>query len=141
MRLRNFILADAVAVNSDNKTYIHGAGVTSIPATDFPYGHPKLGIFITLVFENDELGTSHRLLVLLQDENRDGQPEILLDTNMSPPENMDIQSELAVMSLAGDIVGLSFPKPSQYGFVLLVDGRELDRVRVDVGTPTLMLDE
>jgi hypothetical protein len=138
MRLRNFLLADAVAVSSDNKAYIHGAGVTSIPAADFPYAHPKLGIFITLVFEEGELGAPHRALVVLRDEKPGGSsPETLLDVNLSPPDRM---ANLVVMSLAGDVVGLGFPRQSRYGFVLSVDGVELDRIRVEVGTPTPKLD-
>lgn len=134
MRIRNFLLADAIAVSSDKKVFIHGAGVTSIPAADFPYAHPKLGIFITLVFEEGEVGTPRRALVVLRDEKPGGSlPETLLDVNLSPPDGM---GNLVIMSLVSDIVGLGFPRQSRYGFVLSVDGVELDCIRVEVGTPT-----
>ena len=62
----------------------------------------------------------------------------LLDVNLSPPHGM---GNLVVMNLVSDIVGLGFPRQSRYGFVLSMDGVELDCIRVEVGTPIPTLGE
>jgi hypothetical protein len=133
MKVRNFILADAVS-RGDGKLYIHGAGITSIDAGDFPYTHPRLGMLITLVREDERLGGTHRILVELTTANGE-RVATLLETEIQLPGEEARSDQPLVANLLGEFAGLVFPTRSRYWLVLSVDDQELDRLPVAVGTP------
>jgi hypothetical protein len=127
VKVRNFILADSVAQGGQKKTYIHGAGVTSITAPAFPYAHPKLGMLLTLVREAEE--GAREVVVALKDDQGGDIAELIhadvpaFEVATSPP---------TVLVVLSDISGVPFPAAGRYWIVLTVGDEELDRMVLDV---------
>lgn len=81
------------------------------------------------------LGGTYRVMVELAttDEQR---LATLLETDIQIPRGEEANpNQPIVVNLLGEIAGLVFPIPSRYWFVLSLDGKELDRLLVAVGTP------
>jgi hypothetical protein len=136
MRVRDFIIADTVTA-ADRKAYIHGAGVKSIPATTFPYAHPKLGLYVTIVFEQAERGDPHRVVVAVQERGQNA-AAVIVDSGETRFPDVRVAGEETVFTatFVVDVVGLEFSKAGSYAFVLIVDEQELDGIWFDVGATT-----
>jgi hypothetical protein len=128
VKVRNFILADAVAQGGQKKTYIHGAGVTSITAPAFPHVHPKLGMLLTLVREGDEV--ANQVVVKLED-GQGHEIARLIETDLPAHDEPTVPPTLVLV--LSDMSGLPFPAAGRYWIVLTVGDEELDRMVLDLG--------
>jgi hypothetical protein len=132
MRIRNFIIADAVAPGLEGKTFVHGGGVSAIAAPQFPYVHPRLGLMITLVYESPEDDIPHRLKVVIENDAAD-EIAVPVDSEIpAPPESFETREGFRLIHLLGDIAGLLFEEPGRYWVALRVDDNELDRMVLEV---------
>jgi hypothetical protein len=132
VRIRNFILADAVSPGHGKKIFIHGAGVAMITGPEFPYVHPRLGLFVTLIYESAEDDAVHRVRVLCKDEHDHEVAEVLTIETPVPPVAFEARDSFQLINVAGDIAGLAFETPGRYWIVLELDDHELDRMVLNV---------
>lgn len=131
MRVRNFIVADAVSPGLQGKMFVHGGGVTSIAAAAFPYVHPQLGLLLTLVYEGPEDDIEQRVQVAIENNEGDEVATVLdLETD-KPSEPFEERKSFLLIHLLGEMAGLQFEKPGRYWMVLKLNGEELDRMMLD----------
>lgn len=134
MRIRNFIVADAVSQGPQGKFYVHGGGVTSIGALAFPYVHPTLGLLATIVYDSPEDDIEHHLEVLVQMDGSDRPESTIVDLHTDkPPDAFEMRRSWHLLHLIGDVNGLQFKEPGRYWVVLKIDASERDRLMIDVG--------
>lgn len=133
MRVRNFILADAVAGGPQGKTFVHGAGVSGIAAAEFPYVQPQLGLLLTLVYESPEDDIEHHVEIVVEDDEGTETAKVLEFTTPPPTEGFDAREAFRLVHLVGDVVGLEFEHPGRYWIILKLDDTELDRMVLGVG--------
>jgi hypothetical protein len=124
MRVRNFLLADAVAVGPEGKAFIHGAGIDRVHAMTFPWTQPQLAAYITLLREEEQFGSDHyfRFRFLRPDGSRLG-PEIGGNFRIPTPQDPDSPVQ---MNLALALAGIEFPEAGRYEAELEVDEEVLD---------------
>jgi len=130
MRLRTFILADAVTVSADGKAFIHGGGVGRVYAQSFPWTQPQLAAFVTLVGEGEEPGSEHTLsLGFRGPRGQDLEARVDGDFKIPPRGRDDVE---ATINFTTQFIGAEFPEPGVYWLCLVFDGVELDRIPVSV---------
>lgn len=130
MRIRAFLLADAVAADAVGKGFIHGAGVGAINATSFPWTQPQLAVYVMLEREDEAYGSDHSLaLTFYRPDGEPLGPEI--ETNFRI-ERGEVESSPERVNLAATLNGLVFPEDGVYTVALRLDDRELDRTHIYV---------
>jgi len=133
MKVRNFIVADAVAQGPGGKMFIHGGGLTSVVAPRFPYAQPRLGLLVTLVYDRPEDDVGHQQVRVVLEDDQGQEVTRLIDHEAEPPpEPFAERKSNALLHMVGEISGLSFATPGRYWVVLSLDGEELDRMMLDV---------
>ena len=132
MILRAFILADAVTFTADGKYFIHGGGVDRIFAAHFPWTHPQLAAFVTLVPEADDVpGSDRHLEIEFVDE--DDQPiEARIGGNFRIPPSDASRGRFPTVHFNGNFVGVAFREPGVYWVRALVDHQELGRLPLTI---------
>ena len=131
MRIRNFIIADAVS-GAQGKWFVHGGGVTKIGAVEFPYVQAKLGLLVTLVYEGPEDDIEHDVeIAIVSDAGVETAKLINLHTS-KPPKAFEARESWQLLHLVGDISGLRFDEPGRYWVVLKLNGDQMDRMLLDV---------
>jgi hypothetical protein len=125
MKLAVAILADSAIANpQDGKLYVLGGGISSIGAGAFPATHPALSLALNLEFAPSECEKSHQVEVHLLDP--DGR-ELLPPFRQSivPQKNPMDPTLPSGWVTVFNYVGLTFPKPAENAFSVLVDGHEV----------------
>jgi hypothetical protein len=125
MRVRNFILADAIA--GDGLYFLHGAGLGRIQVREFPHIHPTISLLVTLVLERgDEAGEPEFKIALAQG---DGQPvDVIMQGKIQLPEiPVGPDQDEPVINLVARKVGMRVPGQGRHWVTLEVGGIELDR--------------
>ena len=131
MKLLNLMLADAASADSAGKLYIHGGNIFELEAEDFPYSQPNLAVVVTLAGEASDVGADPRHLRIFR-LDPDGQPmDDLHDMTLPEPEGGGAPN---YFSMIGHMIGLRFPREGRYWIVAEVDGAEVARVPLHVGT-------
>lgn len=131
MKVRAFLIADAVSSGEEGKLFIHGGGITRITGS-FPLTQPALSILVRLEREDEELGTDHQLVVRMI--NPAGAQVVELDTNYRIPGSANEQYPMTV-DFVGGFTGLEFEEPGLYHFVAVIDGTEVDRLPLALDPP------
>ncbi len=132
MRIRNFIIADAVSPGPQGKMFVHGGGVTKIGALQFPFVQAKLGLLVTLVYESPEDDVEQHVEIAIVND-QDVETVKLLDLEApKPPESFETREAWRLLHLIGDVSGLLFEEPGRYWVVLKLNGNEIDRMLLDV---------
>lgn len=125
MKLRVFLVADAVSLGEAGKFFVHGGGITRIEAESFPLTQPQLSVLVRLEREDEGLGTDHQLVV--QVIQPDGSHLADLKTNYRIPGSADGDFPMTV-NFAGGFSGLRFEQPGLYQVAIVNDEVELDRL-------------
>ncbi len=128
MRIRNFIVADAISQGPDGKFFVHGGGVTSIDAFGFPYAHPSLGVLITLVYEGPEDDVEQHIEVVVAKEGASTGNTLLDMTAPTPPDAFEARESWRLIHLIGTVSGLQFEESGLYWVALRLNDREVDRM-------------
>ncbi len=132
MRVRALILADAVSVDAEGKTFVHGGGITRLYAHSFPWTHPQLALWASIERDEEPLGSDHDVRIrFLTPEGSPLGPETSAHFRWARPQGAPEQLPL-LMNFASSYVGVSFPEPGVYSIQLLVDGDELGRLPFEV---------
>jgi hypothetical protein len=123
MRIRNFMLADAVAASADGKAYIHGGGITSVTAASFPATHPQLAVYLVLEREDEQFGTEHTLDLRIVSASGAsvGGTQTVGVVAFRPGEIAGIPEHVTV---AATFVGFAFPEAGLYYVIAVIDGDE-----------------
>lgn len=130
MRIRAFLLADAVAADAVGKGFIHGAGVSAINAASFPWTQPQLAIYVMLEREEEPYGVDHSLaLRFVRPDGEPLGPEIGSNFRIEQGEFEGLPERV---NFAATLNGLLFPEAGVYTVVLQLDGEELDRTHIYV---------
>ncbi|HEY7934549.1 MAG TPA: hypothetical protein VID48_12075 [Solirubrobacteraceae bacterium] len=131
MRVRNFILADAVG--GEGIYFLHGAGLERIQAHQFPHIHPTIGVLVTLVLEPGDKATESQLTIALVQE--DGVAvDVLMQGKLALPEiPEDPDQGVSVINLVAQKIGLTVPRGGRHWVTLEVGEMELDRTALAVG--------
>lgn len=132
MRIRNFIVADAVSGGPQGKWFVHGGGVTQISAFEFPYVQAKLGLLVTLVYEGPEDDIEHDVEIAIASDAGIETTKLLQLHAPKPPEAFETRKSWQLLHLVGDVSGLPFDEPGRYWVVLKLNGNEMDRMLLDV---------
>ncbi len=132
MRIRNFIVADAVAGGEVGKVFIHGGGVTSIRAIEFPYVHPQLGLMLTLVYEGPEDDIEQHVTVTILDDAGEERATVIDLQAPVPEETFEQRESWQLLHVLGQVAGLRFTEPGRYWVVLRVNDAEIDRMVLNV---------
>jgi hypothetical protein len=132
MRIRNFIVADAVSGGPQGKWFVHGGGVTEISAFEFPYIQAKLGLLITLVYDGPEDDTEQDVEIAIVSDAGVETAKLLQLHAPKPPEAFEARESWQLIHLIGDVSGLRFDEPGRYWVVLKLNGNEMDRMLLDV---------
>jgi hypothetical protein len=123
------MLAEAIG-GADGYHYIHGAGFTGLNVQRFPYTHPTISVYLTLVREQQDPDGAHDLQVELRDSS--GQARgMLVQSSIELPKQPG-GSDPLVLTYVGNCAGLHFPQPGVYWVTLSFDDRELDRLAINV---------
>lgn len=131
MKVRNFILADAAS--GEGLFFLHGAGISTIAVQGFPYAHPRISVFVTLVVGEDDKPGNRELVIALTE--RDGKPvdRILTGTLELPSigpgtTGAGTPAPIAVINIVAHKVGLRAAREGLHWVALEVDGEQLDRL-------------
>lgn len=126
MKLRNFIVADAVDFGSGGKVFIHGGGVTEIQAAKLPWPQPQLSVLVTLQPEDEAPGTDHVISVrFLREDGSPLGPELESNFRIGPREE---PHETGGFHFGAGFAGVVFPEAGLYWVQVSVDETEIDRV-------------
>ena len=129
MRMRAFLIADAVSADAAGKGYLHGAGVAEINATSFPWTQPQLAVYAVLEREDEAYGSDHSVAIRLLGPAEQTLHE--LGTNLRLDRGPDPELPERV-TIALTLNGIVFPEPGVYAFVVAFDDDEMDRILVRV---------
>lgn len=132
MRPRNFMLADAVAVGDENKTFIHGGEFNVINADEFPHTIPQFSIFVTLEQEEDDaVGSDHEFTARITDpQGAQLGRDMRASFRLGPSDVPEIPSRV---NLALTLQGLKFPAAGIYVIGLEIDGSPSSELKFAVG--------
>ena len=130
IRVECFLLCDA-AQEVGGKLFILGGGWDGLVASSFPWTHPHFAIAMRLAVPWVEANRPRQFRIHLRDE--DGN-EVLRDPmeggfNVGRPPNVEPGDDLPVL-LAISVSGVTYPRPGDYTYHLLIDGEERARARV-----------
>lgn len=133
MRLRSFLLADAVSLGEAGKIYVHGGGIVRLTVESFPWTQPQIDVLLRLERTTEEIGSDHEVVIRLV--NQGGETMAELRANYRVPKPPDPDTPLT-MNMAGGFTGVPFPEPGPYAVLALVDGVEIDRLPLHIDTMT-----
>lgn len=128
------MLADAVDVGADNKTFIHGGEFNAIEADEFPHTVPQFSVFVTLEQEeNDAIGSDHEFIAkILNSEGVQLSEDMKATFRLGPS---DFPSIPARVNLALTLQGIRFPAADIYAVAIAIDGASAGQLKFAVGTP------
>jgi hypothetical protein len=135
MKLTNFMLADAIATDSDGKVFIHGGGLAGVMATAFPWTHPQLALLLSLEREEEAFGADHTVTVNVVGPSGEIHHQFETNFRIDRGPDPDLPERVNFIISAN---GLQFPEECVYAFVALFDGDELGRylIRASVSGPS-----
>lgn len=120
----NFIhICDYASMSQGNKVNILGI-FKNISGMTFPITHPQL--FVVSNFSVNEPGEYKQVLKLVDDIDKDVIPPLEFPSNVSSLG----KNKAADVGMIASLVGLKFPKPGTYDFVLKVNGSEIARTQL-----------
>jgi hypothetical protein len=129
VRVRGFLIADAVSADAGGKAYLHGAGIAEINATAFPWTQPQLAVYALLEREEEAYGSDHSLSLRLVGPGEQALTELGANVRIDRSEDPELSERV---NLAVTLNGIVFPEPGVYAFVVTFDNDEIDRVLVRV---------
>jgi hypothetical protein len=132
MRIRNFIVADAISPGLQGKWFVHGGGVTEIAAFEFPHIQAQLGLLITLVYEGPEDDIEQHVEIAIVSDEGVETAKLLDLPAAKPADAFESRKTWALLHLIGEVNGLLFEEPGRYWVVLMLNGTEMDRMVLQV---------
>jgi len=138
MRLDFALLADGVVQRQDGKFDVFGAGIDQVFAVALPARHPSLTVLLRLILGPLETRSPHTLEFHVLDP--DGQPRIQpLKGQVGPADERNLTKLPAgqpiPIATVIKIEGIVFERYGPHAIVILWDGNELTRLRLNVTTP------
>ena len=132
-------LADAVQAIG-GKLYALGIGWSVLSTARFPARHDRIGIGVTVRMTPEEAPGSHRLTIRLADPEGVDRPlgrtpDGAEARQLEAPFSVTASTTEATATFALNFDGLVFESEGAYAFVLLVDGRERERLTFRVQAP------
>lgn len=129
MRLRSFVLADAVVVQPDGKAVIFGAGIGRIIAQTLPWSQPQLAAYITVEIDQEPAESVHTFTVEVLDPEEtaivNGRVTGSFAVPNRPPNALD--GELLSINFAPVFAALQFSQSGLHYVRLAFDDQEMDR--------------
>ena len=126
-------LADAAESQPGSKFHVLGGGVTRIGGASYPLRHPHLALVVGLLVTTTETDREHELKIVLLDPDG-GEVAGATGTLVAHGQGDGRDS---IVTLTIDLWNLSFPKPGDYSFRVLVNGSERKRLSLLVSRPPL----
>jgi hypothetical protein len=125
-------LADAAETNPGRKFNVLGGGITRIGGPTFPLVHPHLALVVGLLVTAPETKREHDLQIVLLDP--DGGEVASATGSMVARGHDDGRDSIVTFSV--DLWSLTFPRPGDYSFRILVNGSERKRLGLLLVRPT-----
>ena len=129
MKVTLALLADAANVSQEGKLNVLGI-FNSFNAGTFPALHPVMQLVLRFEASVAEAAMEKKLLVKVLGE--DGEQIGEIAGNLKLPEKPQQQGRRIQMQAIIPVQGAVFPKPGQYAFSILIDGREEDEVTLSI---------
>jgi hypothetical protein len=123
-------LADAAESLPGQKFYVIGGGISQIGGRTFPLRHPHVSLVVGLLVTAPETERQHDLRFVLLDP--DGAE--VADATGSLVAHSRGDGRDATLTFAIDLWNLTFPRPGDYSFRILVNGSERKRLPLIVAT-------
>jgi hypothetical protein len=117
-------LADAAETQPGHKFHVLGGGITRIGGRAFPLRHPHLALVVGLVVTSPETEREHELRIVLLDP--DGVEVTGATGSLMAHGQPDARD--AILTFSIDLWNLTFPRPGDYSFRILVNGSERKRL-------------
>jgi len=117
-------LADAAETQPGHKFHVLGGGITRIGGRAFPLRHPHLALVVGLIVTSPETEREHELRIVLLDP--DGVEVTGATGSLMAHGQPDARD--AILTFSIDLWNLTFPRPGDYSFRILVNGSERKRL-------------
>ena len=117
-------LADAAETQPGHKFNVLGGGITRIGGRVFPLRHPHLALVVGLIVTSPETEREHELRIVLLDP--DGVEVTGATGSLMAHGQPDARD--AILTFSIDLWNLTFPRPGDYSFRILVNGSERKRL-------------
>ena len=117
-------LADAAETQPGHKFHVLGGGITRIGGRAFPLRHPHLALVVGLIVTAPETEREHELRIVLLDP--DGVEVTGATGSLMAHGQPDARD--AILTFSIDLWNLTFPRPGDYSFRILVNGSERKRL-------------
>jgi hypothetical protein len=129
VKVRAFMLADAVDTGPGGKLFVHGGGISRIrPPVGYPWTQPQLAVLLILEREGEPVGSDHEIQLRIVDANGETLgPELPVNFRFPPPVAEEAPT---LVNLSATIAGLTFEAPGIYSVEARVDGELIDRLRL-----------
>ncbi len=127
MRLSYAFLANAAEFTpADGRVWVLGGDFDTLAATAFPATHPVMTLVVKISAEPTECHREHRLRIELIDS--DGTQIQQIQAQFTPEVRPQYPHRSVGIGVAMNFQGITFPRPSNYSFHILVDDLELGTV-------------
>lgn len=124
-------LADAAETQPGQKFHVLGGGVSRIGGRTFPLLHPHLALVLGLLVTAAEVDREHEVRFVLLDP--DGGEIADATGNLVARGHTDGRDSVLTFSI--DLWNLTFPRPGDYSFRILVNGSERKRLPLLIAAP------
>jgi hypothetical protein len=121
-------LADAAQTAPGQKFNVLGGGISRIGGPAFPLRHPHLALVVGLRVTAPETERPHEIRFVLLDP--DGSEVAGATGNIVAHGQADARDTTLTLSI--DLWSLTFPKPGDYSFRILVNGSERQRLPLQI---------
>jgi hypothetical protein len=123
VKLRAFLVGDAVSTGDGGKVFVHGGGIRLIRPTHYPWSHAQLGFLLTIEADDEVPGSDHEVTIRVLDPDGARLADLTSGFRLGPAEH-GLPPEF---SFAATVQGLVLPVPGRYELVALVDEDEIAR--------------
>lgn len=124
-------LADAAETQPGQKFHILGGGVARIGGRAFPLRHPHIALVVGLLVTAPETDREHEIRFVLLDP--DGAEVASGTGSLTAHGSHDARDSILTFSI--DLWNVTFPRPGDYSFRILVNGSERKRLPLLIAAP------
>ncbi|MGH2406456.1 MAG: tetratricopeptide repeat protein [Candidatus Limnocylindrales bacterium] len=130
MRILLALLAEHATASTDGRLYVVGGGIRTLQFASFPAIQPRLSVALGIEVGPSELGNEHTLSILAEGPRA----ELVfrpVKVTFSMPPGPD-RARAGYFHFVSNMDNVAFATAGEYGFVVHVDGVEIERVGIRV---------
>lgn len=127
------LLADYANVSQDGKLNIMGIFQEVNPPV-LPFALPQMYLVISFVAGPAEFGLTKNIRIALLES--DGSEMLTLEGQMEVPRHVPLPGSRAYMNQVIGLNGITFHRPGDYAFSILVGGETKETIGLHVNEPT-----